>query len=112
MVNQGYILKLYIGPVKGHEQDGYRPVIVVSNDVYNALTNIIIVCPITSTDNGFPPNVALTADSETSGFIMCNHIKALDLSEREYKFVERAPMAVITRACEVVRSLMQVDRSL
>ena len=37
-----------LNPVKGHEQGGYRPVLVVQNDKLNRNLNTVIVAPITS----------------------------------------------------------------
>lgn len=45
------IVFLDFDPTKGHEQKGYRPAIVISNDVFNQNTKMIMLCPITSNDN-------------------------------------------------------------
>lgn len=39
MVSQGDIIKVNFNPQKGHEQAGYRPAVVVSNDFFNLKTN-------------------------------------------------------------------------
>ncbi|MBP1592114.1 MAG: type II toxin-antitoxin system PemK/MazF family toxin, partial [Oscillospiraceae bacterium] len=54
MVNQGDIIKVNLNPQRGHEQAGYRPALVVSNDTFNTYAKLAIVCPITNTDNQFP----------------------------------------------------------
>jgi len=38
---QGDIIKLDLNPRKGHEQQGFRPVIVLSNNIVSQYTNII-----------------------------------------------------------------------
>ena len=35
MVRQGDIIKLNFNPQAGHEQAGYRPALVISNDFFN-----------------------------------------------------------------------------
>jgi len=40
MVMQGNIIKLNFDPQSGREQAGYRPAVVISNDVFNARTNM------------------------------------------------------------------------
>ena len=49
MVKQGDIIKINLNPSKGHEQAGYRPAVVISNDFFNKKTNMTICCPITNT---------------------------------------------------------------
>jgi len=45
---QGDIVYIDFSLVKGHEQSGYRPGIVISNNVFNNNTKMAIICPITS----------------------------------------------------------------
>ena len=40
MVKQGDIIKVNFNPQAGHEQAGYRPALVVSNDFYNQKTTL------------------------------------------------------------------------
>ena len=47
MVKQGDIIKINFNPQAGHEQAGYRPAVVVSNNLFNKITNLTFVCPIT-----------------------------------------------------------------
>ena len=39
---QGDIIKLDLDPRKGHEQQGFRPVIVLSNNIVSQYTNVVI----------------------------------------------------------------------
>ena len=41
MVKQGDIIKLDFNPQAGHEQAGYRPAVVLSNDFFNQKTNLL-----------------------------------------------------------------------
>ena len=79
MVRQGTIIKINFNPQAGHEQAGYRPAVVVSNDFFNMKTNLAIVCPITNTNNHFPLHVPLDGRTTTTGVILCEHIRTLDL---------------------------------
>lgn len=91
MVRQGDIIKLNFAPRVGHEQAGYRPALVISNDFFNRKTQLAIVCPITTTDRPFPLRIPLDARLQTTGFILCEHVKSLDLRARGYKVVEHLP---------------------
>lgn len=91
MVKQGDIIKLDFNPRSGHEQAGYRPAVVISNNFFNARTNLTIVCPITSTNRPFPLHIPLDNRTTTTGVVLCEHIKALDINARNYKVIERIP---------------------
>lgn len=108
MVKQGDIIKLNFDPQAGSEQAGYRPAIVVSNNFFNQKTNLTIVCPITNTDNKFPLHIPLDERTQTTGVILCEHIKALDLSQRQYKVVETLPKDILQTVIEIVFSEIEL----
>lgn len=91
MVKQGDIIKLDFNSQSGHEQAGYRPAVVINNDFFNAKTGLTIVCPITNTNRPFPLHIPLDNRTQTTGFILCEHLKSLDLNARGHKVVERLP---------------------
>lgn len=94
MPEQGDIVILNFNPQIGHEQKGKRPAYIASNSIYNRLTNLAIVCPITTTIRDFPLHVALDEQTKTKGAIMCEQVKALDLDARDVKFIEQAPCSI------------------
>ena len=104
MVSQGDIIKVNLNPTKGHEQAGYRPALVISNDFFNMKTNLVIACPITNTNNRFPLHIELDKRTQTKGVILCEHIKSLDLASRGYKLVERIPQDILENVLNVVKS--------
>ena len=104
MVKQGSIIKLNFNPQAGHEQAGYRPAVVLSNNIFNEKTNLSIVCPITNTNNDFPLHVPLDKRTKTTGVILCEHIKALDLNRRKYQIVETIPSDILENVIDIVYS--------
>lgn len=104
MVKQGDIIKVSFDPQRGHEQAGYRPAIVVSNNVFNQKANVVLLCPITNTRNNFPLHVCLDERTKTTGSILCEQIKALDLNIRAYSFVERVPQDILTKTVNIIFS--------
>ena len=48
MIKRGQIYYIDFSPVVGSEQGGCRPAVVVSNDIGNNFSPVIIVAPITS----------------------------------------------------------------
>ena len=47
-ISQGDIMWADLSPVKGHEQAGFRPVLVLQNNILNPKLNTVVVAPITS----------------------------------------------------------------
>ena len=106
-VEQGDIIKLDFPTHSGHEQAGYRPALVISNKMFNEKTNMTIVCPITNTDNVFPLHVPLDVRTHTTGVILCEHVKALDIASRNYKVVEQVPSNILQKVIHVVTAQIE-----
>lgn len=104
MVKQGTIIKINFNPQSGHEQAGYRPAVVISNNFFNQKANLSIVCPITNTNNHFPLHIPLDERTQTTGVILCEHIKSLDLNSRTYQEIEELPKDILDRVIDVVYS--------
>ena len=60
---RGEILWADLDPTRGHEQGGHRPVLVISQDVFNERSGTVIAMAITSQPQraGFPLSVELTS---------------------------------------------------
>lgn len=111
MVKQGAIIKVDFNPQAGHEQAGYRPALVISNDFFNQKANLTIVCPITNTSNRFPLHIPLDSRTVTTGVVLCEHVKALDLKARPYKVVEQLPKDLLDKVVGVVFSEIEDRKS-
>ena len=108
VVKQGDIIKLEFNPQAGPEQAGYRPAVVISNDFFNTKTNMTIVCPITGTQNNFPLHIPLDIRTSTQGAILCEHVKALDINQRNYKIIEKIPDDILQRVIDVVFAEIEI----
>ena len=62
-----------LNPVRGHEQAGRRPVLILSHDVFNERSGTVIAVALTSQEPraGFP----LTLESKASGLIKRSWIR-------------------------------------
>ena len=104
MVKQGDIIKVNFDPQKGHEQSGFRPAVIVSNNFFNQKTNLALACPITNTNNKFPLHIPLNEKCKTKGVILCEHIKALDLNARPYTVIEQLPNDILENVINIIFS--------
>ena len=85
---QGDIVFLDFSPQSGHEQSGRRPGVIISNRQFFARTKFAVVCPITNANNKFPLHIPLDNRTKTTGVILTEHIKCLDVISRNIQFVE------------------------
>jgi mRNA interferase MazF len=59
---RGDIVWAELDPTQGHEQSGRRPIVVLSQDVFNERSGTVIACALTSQEPraGFPLTLELT----------------------------------------------------
>ena len=98
-MERGDIYLVSLDPASGHEQQGTRPVLVVSPAAFNRLTKIPIVLPITSGGDfarraGFAVSLA-EAGTKTTGVIRCDQPRALDLGARHARKLESVPVPIM-----------------
>ena len=108
MVKQGDIIKVSFDPNSGHEQAGYRPALVVSNNEFMKRTKLAIVCPITNTNNSFPLHVPLDKRTLTTGVILCEHVRTLDLQSRKNKIVEKVPEDILKLVTDIITAEIEI----
>ena len=101
---QGDIVYLDFDPQSGHEQNGRRPALVISNNLFNRVS---MVCPITHTDRGHPFHLRLDERTRTDGVILCDQARMLDLNSRHASFVERAPEDISSEAVDMVIGFLE-----
>lgn len=101
---KGDFIQLSFDPQAGHEQRGFRPALVISNDLFNRHTGLAIVCPITNTDRRFPFHLPVPAGSSLTGFVMVEQVKSLDHARRGARFVEAAPAAFVADVLAMIEA--------
>lgn len=102
---KGDLVILTFDPSAGHEQQGSRPALIISNEVFNKHVGLAIACPITNTDRNFPFHVKVESDKLT-GFIMTEQIKSIDYKARKVKFVEKVSDEVMGKVLGIVESVV------
>ena len=86
---QGDIVFLDFNPTIGHEQKGFRPAVVISNNIFNINTKMVMVCPITSNEKEFPTRYKLEDTKKVHGAVLCEYIRSIDYEIRNLNFVEK-----------------------
>jgi mRNA interferase MazF len=99
---KGDFVAVTFDPQSGHEQRGRRPALVVSNTLFNEHTGLAIVCPLTSTDRGYPFHVAIVDDPNVTGFVMVEQVKSIDFHARKATRIGRASNAMLEEVLSIL----------
>jgi mRNA interferase ChpB len=106
---RGDIVSMSIDPTLGHEQQGRRPAMVLTQAAFNKL-GMIGVCPITQggqfmRDAGMA--VSLTgAGIQTAGVVLVHQFRMIDPKPQNLKLIESAPADLIEEARARVAALL------
>lgn len=82
-VKRGEIYYADLDPVKGSEQGGMRPVLIIQNDLGNRFSPTVIVLPLTSRMNKAPLRTHVTVHPPMGGLqkssvILCEQVRTLE----------------------------------
>lgn len=79
-----------LNPVKGHEQAGKRPCLIISVDLFNqGASGLVVVLPITSKDRGIPFHVELNPPEgglKVRSFIKCEDVRSISIGRLEKRW--------------------------
>ena len=93
-VLRGEIYWVDLNPVRGHEQAGYRPVVIISHDVFNQRSGTVIALAITSQPQraGFPLTFELkSGDLPKQSWVKMSQTRTLSVSRLETKIGQVDP---------------------
>lgn len=108
-MRRGDIYLVSLDPSSGHEQQGTRPVLVVSPDSFNRFTRVPIVVPITS-GGLFVRNAGFAvplSGTRTTGVIRCDQPRPIDLAARNGRRLESVPVEIVDDVLARLSTLFQ-----
>lgn len=108
---RGEIWRAGLDPVRGHEQSGIRPVLIVSDDIFNSgLAGLLVAIPVTSKNKAVPwhvlvepPEAGLTMRS----YIKCEEVRSLS-ADRFTTFLGKVSPEVMEAVEYRLRVLMRL----
>lgn len=109
-MDRGEIYHVNLNPIAGREQAGARYVLVVTTRAFNALGTPVVV-PVTLGGNfarhkGFAVSLA-GLGTNTQGVVLCNQPRAIDLSARGAKFIEKLPTDIVNEVMAKLNTLFE-----
>lgn len=101
--NQGDLIAVNFSPQSGHEQRGYRPALIVSNDYLNHHSDLALVCPVTNTIKNHPFHINLDDRTITTGAILTDQVRMMDVNARGARFIEKCPNDILDEVVDLIK---------
>jgi mRNA interferase ChpB len=108
-VKRGDIYMVTLNPSLGHEQQGHRPVLIISPTAFNLATKLPVVLPITNGGN-FARKIGFAVEIEgieTTGYVRCDQPRVLDVVERKGRKIDTLPDDLLTDVLAKVITLFE-----
>ena len=108
-MKRGDIYLVSLDPTLGHEQQGQRPVLVVSPTKFNEATKLPVVLPITS-GGDFARRIGFAvpfSGTKTTGVVRCDQPRVLDLEARGGRKVDALPVEILDEVLARVVTLFE-----
>lgn len=108
---RGEVWLVDLSPVRGHEQSGRRPALVVSDDVFNrGPAGLVIVMPITSTVRMIPSHIQVAPPEgglTVASAILCEAVRSISTQRllRHWGTVGPGTMSAVENALRFLLGL-------
>ena len=105
---RGQFLWINFSPIKGNEQGGERPALVLSGRRFNALTGRAMFVPITSTIRGWPFQVLLGPEEPVQGVALVDQARMMSWQARPLRSAGRASDALLEEVAAVLAAIVEI----
>lgn len=108
-MNRGDIYLVDLNPSQGHEQQGRRPVLVISPDSFNSATGVPIVLPITN-GGAFAERIGFAVEItgiRTTGVVRCDQPRAIDIAARNGRQIDTLPQEILDEVMAKVITIFE-----
>ncbi len=100
-----------LNPVRGHEQAGHRPGLVISVDTFNhGPAGLVVIIPITTKEKGIPFHVAISPQEggvSKKSFIKCEDMRSVS-TERLSKCLGAVSLETLKAVEERLKILLDL----
>lgn len=108
-MRQGEIWYAGLGPVKGSEQDGFRPVLIISGNLLNTYAPVVICVPLTTKIKEYKGNPILEPSElnglNTTSEVLVSHVRSMS-KDCLFKRVGQVPEIVISEIKVTLNDLL------
>ena len=106
---QGQLLRLGLDPTLGHEQKGFRPVLVVSAALFNRHTGFCWVVPVTTPQKGLPNEIRLPEGLPIYGTLLLSQLRSIDWRARPFTVAGAVPAAFLEDINARLASVLELE---
>ena len=108
-MERGEIWLVSLDPTAGHEQQGTRPVLIVTPAAFNRVTRLPVVVPVTSGGNfARTAGFAVSLDGvgiRTTGVVRCDQPRTIDMNKKT-----GADKLSIEEAVQLVQKIAETEK--
>jgi mRNA interferase MazF len=104
-LERGSLIKVSFDPTLGHEQAGYRPALVLSDKLFHKTTGFALCMPVTSKQKGLLFEIEIVGKN-IKGVALPHGTRMLDLTERDFTFVELANKGSLEKAQAIISKII------
>lgn len=109
--SRGEVWTVNLNPVRGHEQAGHRPGLVISVDTFNhGPAGLVVIIPITTKEKGIPFHVAISPPEggvSKKSFIKCEDTRSVS-TERLSKCLGTVSLETLKAVEERLKILLDL----
>ena len=110
-ISRGEIWLADLNPVRGHEQSGRRPCLIISVNLFNqGKSGLVVVLPLTSKAKNIPFHVTINPPEgglRVQSFIKCEDVRSISV-ERLNQYWGSVSQATLSAVEERLRFLMDL----
>jgi mRNA-degrading endonuclease toxin of MazEF toxin-antitoxin module len=108
-LDAGDLVWVELDPIRGREQSGRRPAVVMTPSTYHRVSHIALVCPITSNLGPWPFKALLPDGLEIGGAVLVDQVRAVDRSHRIVGRAGRVPDETLDRIRGILVAMIRPE---
>ena len=108
-MKRGDIYLVTLDPTEGREQQGHRPVLVISPQAFNEATKLPVILPITN-GGEFARRIGFAvpiSGIKTMGVVRCDQPRVLDLHERNGRKIDTLPPEILVEVLAKLAAIFE-----
>ncbi|MEO0378442.1 MAG: type II toxin-antitoxin system PemK/MazF family toxin [Cyanobacteria bacterium P01_A01_bin.17] len=110
--SRGEIWAANLSPTRGHEQAGYRPVLIVSTNLFNqGPASLVFSLPLTRTDRDIPFHIPIDPPEgglKSRSFVLCDAIRSISKERLNPEPWGRVSAATLEKVEDCLRILLEL----
>ena len=99
-------------PIRGTEQGGKRPALIISEHGMHDMTRRAIICPITRNTQPWPTKLILPNGLKTQGAVLIDQICSIDREARILRLLGKVPAPFLALVRRKLAALLGIDSAL